>query len=369
MSDGAGPTGAGPDPRPGPDAPDAVRVGTRGSALALTQTGHVAEALVAAGVPGGRAVELVRIRTEGDRHRGSLAAMGGAGVFVTALRDALLQDRCDVAVHSLKDLPVAPADGLVVAAVPQRVDPRDALCARDGLTLATLPSGARVGTGSPRRAAQLRAVRPDLEVLDIRGNVGTRLGRVPGLGDGPGDLDAVVLAAAGLTRLGQVALATELLDPTAMAPAPGQGALAVELRADGSGDDGALLAAVTGLDHLPTRLAVTAERELLGALEAGCAAPIGALAHLDRPDHPGADAHLTLDAVVCRPDGSAVLRASASVRLDGAAWVDPATGGLLPAPTGAAPAPVDAARTLGRELAAQLLTDGAADLAPVGPGR
>ncbi|MBC7291311.1 MAG: hydroxymethylbilane synthase, partial [Actinotalea sp.] len=174
----------------------AVRVGTRGSALALTQTGHVADALVGTGALGDRAVELTRVRTEGDVSRAPLASLGGTGVFVTALRDALLSGVCDVAVHSLKDLPTAPAEGLVVAAVPGRANHRDALCARDGLTLEALPHGARVGTGSPRRAAQLRAARPDLEIVDIRGNVDTRLGRVPGLGeraDAPGDLDAVVL--------------------------------------------------------------------------------------------------------------------------------------------------------------------------------
>src|SRR5690606_15406532 len=139
--------------------PVTVRIGTRASALATTQTGHVADALVAAG---GDEVETVHVRTDGDRLRGSLTQLGGTGVFVTALRDALLDERCDVAVHSLKDLPTGPAAGLVTAAVPERVDPRDALCARDDHTLATLPQGARVGTGSPRRKAQLLAVRPDL---------------------------------------------------------------------------------------------------------------------------------------------------------------------------------------------------------------
>jgi hydroxymethylbilane synthase len=358
-----------------------VRVGTRGSALALTQTGHVAQALVDTGLLGDRAVELVRIRTEGDRHRGSLAALGGAGVFVAALRDALLDGRCDVAVHSLKDLPVAEAPGLVVAAVPERVDHRDALCARDGLTLAELPHGARVGTGSPRRAAQLRAARPDLEVLDIRGNVETRLGRVPGLAEGPGDLDAVVLAAAGLTRLGRLDAVSELLEPDVMSPAPGQGALAVETREDA---DPGLAAAVRALDHARTRLAVTAERELLAALEAGCAAPIGALGHLTaqvgsgtlgRPHdhaHPEGHPHLTLDAVVCRPDGGATLRTSASVQLP--AWVHhPGTAPSSPEATdaGGVVLPEDvagllaAARALGREVARQMLAAGAADLAPL----
>ncbi|WP_019135532.1 hydroxymethylbilane synthase, partial [Cellulomonas massiliensis] len=173
-----------------------VRIGTRASALALTQTGHVADALARLG---GFDVETVRVRTDGDRLTGSLTSLGGTGVFVTALREALLDGRCDVAVHSLKDLPTADPVGLTLGAVPPREDPRDALCARDGLTLATLPPGARVGTGSPRRAAQLLAARPDLDVVDIRGNVDTRLGRVA-----PGDLDAVVLARAGLARLGRL---------------------------------------------------------------------------------------------------------------------------------------------------------------------
>ena len=332
-----------------------IRIGTRGSALALTQTGHVAAALARAAGLAEDDVELVRIRTEGDRLQGSLAALGGAGVFVAALREAVLDGRCDVAVHSLKDLPVLPAEGLVVAAVPAREDPRDALCARDGLTLDALPAGARVGTGSPRRAAQLRARRPDLEIVDVRGNVDTRLRRVSGSdpdagraapvgawSPGPpvGDLDAVVLAAAGLSRLGRLDAATELIDPVDMAPAPGQGALAVECRTDA---DPALLAALAALDDLPTRLAVTAERALLGALEAGCAAPIGALARLHE------DGHLVLDAVVCRPDGSAQARTSASAGLP-----DDDAGRVA------------AAAALGTEVARHLLAAGAADLAPHG---
>src|SRR6188768_4123244 len=153
-----------------------VQVGTRASALALTQTGHVVDALAVLG-RGDLTLETVHVRTEGDRLTGSLQSLGGTGVFVAALRDALLDGRCDLAVHSLKDLPTGDADGLVLGAVPPREDPADALCARDGLTLALLPAGARIGTGSPRRAAQLLAARPDLVVVDIRGNVDTRLGR------------------------------------------------------------------------------------------------------------------------------------------------------------------------------------------------
>ncbi|MBO0898799.1 hydroxymethylbilane synthase [Cellulomonas sp. zg-ZUI199] len=341
--------------------PQQVRVGTRASALALTQTGHVADALAALG---GLAVETVRVRTQGDRVRASLATIGGTGVFVTALRDALLDGRCDVAVHSLKDLPTVPADGLVIAAVPPRQDPRDALCARDGLTLATLPAGARVGTGSPRRAAQLRALRPDLDVVDIRGNVGTRLGRVRGLDptthatgahigaeaphpgvatDAPrGDLDAVVLAAAGLARLGRLDAVSETLDPDVLAPAPGQGALAVEVRAADAGGDTALAAALRALDHTPTRRAVVAERAVLARLEAGCAAPIGAWGRLDETT-----GTLVLDAVVAAPDGSRVLRLAARGPADDDAAAD----------------------ALGRRLAEDLLDAGATDLAPLGPVR
>src|SRR4051794_41111325 len=285
-----------------------VRVGTRASALALTQTGHVVDALTALG-GGDLTFETVRVRTEGDRLTGSLQSLGGTGVFVTALRDALLDGRCDVAVHSLKDLPTADPDGLRLGAVPPREDPADALCARDGLTLELLPAGARVGTGSPRRAAQLLAARPDLVVVDIRGNVDTRLGRVAGSGTGPGDLDAVVLARAGLARLGRLAAVTQVFEPDVMAPAPGQGALAIEVRADLAADS-PLAAALRLLDHRPTRLAVVAERALLGRLEAGCAAPIGARASLAQDGRT-----LRLDAVVARPDGTQTLRRAVSAPL------------------------------------------------------
>ena len=200
-----------------------IRLGTRASALATTQSGLVAKRLEELT---GRPVELVHIRTEGDVKTGSLASLGGTGVFVTALREALLDGRCDVAVHSLKDLPTTPAPDLTYV-TPERADPRDALCARDGLTLATLPHGGRVGTGSPRRAAQIRGARPDLEVVDIRGNVGTRLNRALGP---DADLDAVVLAYAGLARLGRTEVISEVLDVDVVSPAPGQGALAVEVR-------------------------------------------------------------------------------------------------------------------------------------------
>jgi len=322
--------------------PQHVRVGTRASALALTQTGHVVDALARLG-GGDLTLETVHVRTDGDRLTGSLQSLGGTGVFVTALRDALLDGRCDVAVHSLKDLPTGDPDGLRLGAVPPREDPADALCARDGLSLDALPPGAVVGTGSPRRAAQLLAARPDLVVVDIRGNVDTRLGRVAGARSGTGDLDAVVLARAGLARLGRLDAVTEVFAPDVMAPAAGQGALAVEVRADLAPDE-PLARALARLDHRPTRLAVIAERALLGRLEAGCAAPIGAWAALADDGRT-----LRLDAVVARPDGAASLRRGLTATLGGDS--------------------TDAARRLGVELAEVLLGAGAADLAGLGVGR
>lgn len=270
-----------------------LRLGTRGSRLALTQSTQVAHALQAAGGPN---IEMATVRTQGDGDRTPLSQLGGIGVFAAQLRLALLHGEVDLAVHSCKDLPSADVAGLELICVPAREDPRDALCARDGLTLATLPRGARVGTGSPRRVAQLLALRPDLEVVDLRGNVPTRLSRVRGLAqalgvgrdepvapvvaDAQGDLDAVVLAAAGLARLGLGHCVTELLDPTDMLPAPAQGALALEARAGALANSPELQRAVAALEHLPTRLAVTAERALMATLGAGCAAPLGAWAQV-----------------------------------------------------------------------------------------
>ncbi len=208
--------------RPRGSAGGVIRVGTRASALAMAQTTQVAERLAKAAKA---EIELVPVTTEGDTSRASLASLGGTGVFATALREALLRGECDVVVHSLKDLPTAEHQGLRLGAVPKRADARDALCARDGLTLATLPEGARVGTGSPRRIAQLRAARPDVVAVDIRGNVDTRLGKVES-----GELDAVILAAAGLGRLGRADAATELLPLDDWPTAAGQGALAIEVR-------------------------------------------------------------------------------------------------------------------------------------------
>ena len=294
-----------------------LRLGTRGSRLALTQSGQVAEALMAAGGggaaaaagkasegSGGLGIDLVTVRTDGDGDRTPLRQLGGVGVFAARLRHALLDGEVDLVVHSFKDLPTQPVEGLEVICVPPREDPRDALCARDSLTLADLPEGARVGTGSPRRAAQLLAARPDLEVVDLRGNVPTRLARVRGLeavgvgtdepvapsrADAAGDLDAVVLALSGLRRLGLEHCASEVLDLETMLPAPAQGALAVEARA---GEDSVELArAVAALDDEPTRLAVTAERALMARLGAGCAAPVGAWAHLRGGDQEQREEH------------------------------------------------------------------------------
>ena len=294
-----------------------LRLGTRGSRLALTQSGQVAEALMAAGGggaaaaagkasegSGGLGIDLVTMRTDGDGDRTPLRQLGGVGVFAARLRHALLDGEVDLVVHSFKDLPTQPVEGLEVICVPPREDPRDALCARDSLTLADLPEGARVGTGSPRRAAQLLAARPDLEVVDLRGNVPTRLARVRGLevvgvgtdepvapsrADAAGDLDAVVLALSGLRRLGLEHCASEVLDLETMLPAPAQGALAVEAR---TGEDSVELArAVAALDDEPTRLAVTAERALMARLGAGCAAPVGAWAHLRGGDQEQREEH------------------------------------------------------------------------------
>jgi hydroxymethylbilane synthase len=274
-----------------------LRVGTRASRLARTQTGLVVGAL-------GNPVEIVPIVTEGDRSTADVAQLGGTGVFVSALRTALLAGEIDVAVHSFKDLPTVAAPGIVVAAVPLRDDPRDALIARDGLTLGELPAGSRVGTGSPRRAAQLRALGLDLEIVGVRGNVDTRLAKVTS-----GELDAVVLAYAGLRRLGRADEVTEVLDPIQMLPAAAQGALAVECR----DDDLDAFAVLAALDDADSHTAVTAERALLTALEAGCSAPIGALAEVTESDSSdGLPLEVFLRASVTAIDGSHAVRLSAT---------------------------------------------------------
>ena len=244
-----------------------IRLGTRRSALATAQATHVADALRSLG----HEVELVPIVTSGDVNKAPLEQIGGTGVFVSALRDALLAREIDIAVHSLKDLPTAPLDGLTIGAVPVREDPRDVLVARDGLSLGELQTGALVGTGSPRRVAQLEALGLGLELTGIRGNVDSRIAMVT-----DGKLDAVVLARAGLARLGRLSEVTETLDPIQVLPAPGQGALGIECRAD----DVAVLEALAALEDPATRAAVTAERQLLATLEAGCTAPVGALAEV-----------------------------------------------------------------------------------------
>jgi hydroxymethylbilane synthase len=304
-----------------------LRIGTRPSKLAMAQSGLIADRRRVAG----HEAELVEVSTAGDRSSAPVATLG-VGVFVSALRDALARGEVDVAVHSYKDLPSAPDPRLVLAAVPSREDPRDALVARDGKVLGELPVGARIGTGSPRRRAQIDALGLGLEVVALRGNVDTRIGKVAS-----GELDAVVVAAAGLRRLGRIDAATELLDPVQMLPAPAQGALAIECRVDDL-DLARILTAV--LDDEYTRAAVTAERAVLANLEADCSAPIGALADVvsDLDDDGRAVDRISLRAVVGTTDG-ALLRASA-------------TGDM------------DDAEKLGAALAAELLDMGGSSLPP-----
>ncbi|CAN5159928.1 hydroxymethylbilane synthase [soil metagenome] len=297
-----------------------MKVGTRGSALALAQAGPIADRLGA---------ELVVIESDGDRSDAPLATIGGTGVFATRLREALIAGDVDAVIHSFKDLPTQQPAGLVVAAVPKRGDARDALCARDGFTLDTLPPGARVGTGSPRRRAQLLAKRPELEVVELRGNVDSRLGRV-GSDDAERHLDAVVLAAAGLERLGRLDAVTDFFGIDGWPTAPAQGALAIEVRA---GDE----KSVAKLDHKHSRLAAEAERGVLARLEAGCSAPIAAHALVD-------DGLLFLSGRVYGANGSPQFTSSHA---------------LYPEDT------PDAARVLAERVADELLALGAADLVPV----
>ena len=297
-----------------------LRLGSRKSPMALAQSGQVAGMITART---GRQVEIVGVTTLGDVSRAQVTQIGGTGIFVSALRDALLRGEVDLAVHSLKDLPTGPAAGITLAAVPSRDDPRDALVARDGAKLADLPLAARIGTGSPRRAAQLLGLRSDLRCVPIRGNAGTRLGKVEA-----GELDGVVLAHAGLARIGYLGAVTQVFEPDEMLPAPGQGALAVECRAADPG----LAELLATVSDQASMAAVTAERTLLAALEAGCSAPVGAYAA-------GTDT-LRMLAAVMSPDGSRVLRANGT-------------------------APGADARRLGRDLAAELLRSGASDLISV----
>lgn len=249
----------------------ALRLGTRRSALALAQSQDVAEAIEAAT---GRAVELVPITSEGDTTRASLASLGGTGVFATRLREALRAGECDLLVHSLKDLPTAQPDDLVLAALPARADARDVVVTR-GTGLQELAPGASVGTGSPRRIAQVRSRAPHVETHDLRGNIDSRLGRVRS-----GELDAVVLAAAGIGRLEPdlEGLALDAMGQAEWPSAAGQGILAVEIAADASDD---IRDAVAPLDDADTRLAATLERGVLAELEAGCHAPVGIHAATD----------------------------------------------------------------------------------------
>ncbi len=322
---------------------DVIRLGTRRSALATAQSQQIAEALSAIS---GRRVELVLITSEGDVSRASLSQLGGRGVFATRLREALLADECDVLVHSLKDLPTAPAPGLVIAATPAREDARDVLVTRDGTALHELPDGAKVGTGSPRRIAQLRRHNPGVDAHDLRGNIDSRLGRVRS-----GELDAVVLAAAGLARLEGVLgeLHAEPLDLDDWPTAPGQGSLAVEIRADAPEP---LRNAVAGLDDVATRVAVTAERAVLAGLDAGCSAPVGVHAVLG-------DGDLRVRAVVYAADGAE--RAA----LDRSTPVAGEYAGANGSGAGAGAAgdvdPVARAQRAGDDVARELLAGGAAD--------
>ena len=291
-----------------------LRLGTRRSPMALTQSQTIATAIMART---GLEVELVGITSAGDRSAEPLTQIGGTGVFVSALRSSLLAGEVDIAVHSLKDLPVGPAEGIALAAVPERDDPRDALVGQNGAKLADLPVGAKIGTGSPRRAAQLLLLRSDVHPVPVRGNAGTRLAKVE-----TGELAAVVLAQAGLVRIGRLDAVSQIFEPDEMVPAAGQGALAVECNA-GREDLVALLGCI---DDVVSRAATTAERSLLGELQAGCAAPVGAYAA-------GIDV-LRLSGIVVAADGGKALRGSAS-------------GGL------------GQAEVIGRQLAADLLSRGA----------
>jgi hydroxymethylbilane synthase len=291
-----------------------LRLGTRKSPMALTQSRQVARLITS---QTGREVEFAPISTFGDVSRAQLAQIGGTGVFVSALRTSLLAGDIDFAVHSLKDLPTGPADGIELAAVAARDDPRDALAALNGAKLADLPDAARIGTGSPRRAAQLLLLRPDLRPVPVRGNADTRLRLIAG-----GEVDAVVLAYAGLARIGRLDAVSQIFEPDEMLPAPGQGALAVECRA-GHEELSALLACA---DDPASRAATTAERAVLAALQGGCSAPVGAYAA-------GTD-ELRLCAIVVAADGGMALRASGS-------------------------GPASEAERLGREVAAELLRNGA----------
>ena len=299
-----------------------LRLGTRRSRLAMAQSAGVAAVLMA---DQARDVELIEVTTYGDNSTEPLAQIGGTGVFVSALREAVLRGEVDFAVHSYKDLPTGPASGLALAAVPARSDPRDVLVSRAGATLAELPPGSRVATGSPRRVAQLRALGLGLELVGVRGNVDTRLAKLAA-----GEFDALVLARAGLQRLDRLDAVSEVLDPLQMLSAPGQGALAVECRED----DTELLELLALLDDPDSRAATAAERALLVGLSAGCSAPVGGLAFVAEGDE---GMELYLRGSVTSIDGSDAVRLSATGSVTGAEEV-------------------------GRRLADDLLANGAAEL-------
>ena len=339
---------------------DALVLGTRASRLAVTQSETVASALRDQGLN----VQLRQVRTAGDISRASLQKLGGVGVFAAQLRLALLEGNCHLAVHSFKDLPTQPVSGLKVAAIPSRADARDALCAAPGLTLETLPPGATVGTGSPRRAAQILALRPDLKIVDIRGNVPTRLGRVKGItapqadftdgretrekiSQGAHDLDAVILAAAGLDRIGLGDYASERFDPEQVLPAPAQGALAVEASEAALDAHPDLAAALEEVNDLATALTSTAERAVLAELNAGCAAPVGAFAQMER-------GILTLTAAIISLDGTREVRISDCLQAD---------------PEKTFAEMLDQARELGESVARALLEAGGGELADLGAAK
>jgi hydroxymethylbilane synthase len=292
-------------PHPPPLRARPLRLGTRGSPLALAQAGWVARQL---GERCGRTAVLVTVATPGDESTAPIERLGTTGVFTTTLRQALLRGAVDLVVHSGKDLPTGPVPGLQVAAFPAREDPRDALVWPGGTSLGALPPGARIGTGSPRRAALLRATGRHLEIVPVRGNIDTRLRKLA-----DGQVDALVLAMAGLARLGLLDAATTPLDPSLFMPAPAQGVLAVECRTD----DALTAAQLRTLDHAPTRAAAIAERGFLAALGAGCSAPVAALAEVAAET--GTDAAVRLSGLIAAPDGSSVIRAQVTGAVDGEA--------------------------------------------------
>jgi hydroxymethylbilane synthase len=272
-----------------------LRIGSRGSQLALWQANYIAARLRERGYGVEVEIEIEIIHTTGDKIIDvALAQVGAKGMFTKEIEEALADNRVDLAVHSLKDLPTEISSGFVIVAIPQRADPRDAFCSQRYESIAQLPAGARVGTSSLRRHAQLKALRPDLDIHPVRGNVDTRLRKLEA-----GECDAVILAAAGLQRLGMTDLIRQIISADLMCPAAGQGALAIEIRAG----DAATAQHLAFLDDPAARAATTCERALLSKLGGGCQVPIGALAEIR-------DGELHLDAIVARPDGTKILRES-----------------------------------------------------------